>query len=208
MPVQRKKAGCHNYANVNDNYMLYNAAVSTPSVVPKVGGRKGGRSYRGGNEGTPNGLEASANAILGLSSGVLNTVNQGISQLTNGGNEGFYNSPYHSTPGAPTSGNQLHGQHAQINPPTGTPVEAPQNPSSQNPNQLQSGGRGRGGCPTCNSKTKGGAVELAPFAASLAFLAARMSMDDKLNFSNLLNFNREPEQPVRSSARRSSARRS
>ena len=57
-------------------------------------------------------------------------------------------------------------------------------------------------------QTKGGAVELAPFAASLAFLAARMSMDDKLNFSNLLNFNREPEQPVRSSARRSSARRS
>ena len=202
MPVQRKKAGCHNYANVNDNYMLYNAAVSTPSVVPKVGGRKGGRSYRGGNEGTPNGLEASANAILGLSSGVLNTVNQGISQLTSG-NEGFYNNPYHSSPGTPTSGNQQQGQPVQITPPTGTPVQAP-----QNPNQSLKGGRGRGGCPTCNSKTKGGAVELAPFAASLAFLAARMSMDDKLNFSNLLNFNREPEQPVRSSARRSSARRS
>ena len=148
MPVQRKKAGCHNYANVNDNYMLYNAAVSTPAVVPKVGGRKGGRSYRGGNEGTPNGLEASANAILGLSSGVLNTVNQGISQLT-GGKEGFYNSPYHASPGAPTSTPQDNGSNSSPNPPTGTPAQAP-----QNPNQSQSGGCGRGGCPTCNSKLK------------------------------------------------------
>lgn len=202
MPVQRKKAGCHNYANVNDNYMLYNAAVATS----KVGGRKEGRSYRGGNEGTtPNGLEASANAILGLSSGVLNTVNQGISQLT--GNEGFYNSPYYQNPGAPTAQNQPQGPSVPTNPSAGTPVQAPQNPQ---PTAMK-GGRPRGGCPTCNSKTKGGAVELAPFAASLAFLAARMSMDDKLNFTNLfrsMGSQQEPETPVerRSSARRSTAR--
>jgi hypothetical protein len=201
MPVQRKKAGCHNYANVNDNYMLYNAAVATP----KVGGRKGGRSYRGGNEGTPNGLEASANAILGLSSGVINTVNQGISQLT--GKEGFYNSPYYENPGTPTSANNHQGQPVPTNPPTGTPVQAPQDPQQA----AMKGGRPRGGCPTCNSKTKGGAVELAPFAASLAFLAARMSMDDKLNFTNLfrsMGSQQEPETPVarRSSARRSTAR--
>lgn len=45
-----------------------------------------------------------------------------------------------------------------------------------------------GGCGSCETKSKkGGAIELAPFAASLAFLAARMSMDEKLNFSKLLN---------------------
>lgn len=47
---------------------------------------------------------------------------------------------------------------------------------------------GNGGCATCGSRggSKGGAVELAPFAASLAFLAARMAVDKELNFKKLM----------------------
>lgn len=43
---------------------------------------------------------------------------------------------------------------------------------------------GKGGCSSCQSR--GGAVELAPFAASLAFLAARMAVDKELNFKKLM----------------------
>jgi len=47
---------------------------------------------------------------------------------------------------------------------------------------------GKGGCTSCQSRggARGGAVELAPFAASLAFLAARMAVDKELNFNKLL----------------------
>ncbi len=47
---------------------------------------------------------------------------------------------------------------------------------------------GKGGCTNCQSRggARGGAVELAPFAASLAFLAARMAVDKELNFNKLL----------------------
>lgn len=47
---------------------------------------------------------------------------------------------------------------------------------------------GKGGCTSCQSRggARGGAVELAPFAASLAFLAARMAVDKELNFKKLL----------------------
>jgi hypothetical protein len=47
---------------------------------------------------------------------------------------------------------------------------------------------GKGGCNSCGARggAKGGAVELAPFAASLAFLAARMAVDKELNFKKLM----------------------
>lgn len=47
---------------------------------------------------------------------------------------------------------------------------------------------GKGGCTSCQSRggARGGAVELAPFAASLAFLAARMAVDKELNFKKLM----------------------
>ncbi len=46
---------------------------------------------------------------------------------------------------------------------------------------------GNGGCSSCGSRggSRGGAVELAPFAASLAFLATRMAVDKELNFKKL-----------------------
>ncbi len=65
---------------------------------------------------------------------------------------------------------------------------------------------GMGGCAPCRSSRRGGAIELAPFAASLAFLAARMSMDDKLNFTRLLNMNSaQGSVPRKTSTRRSAS---
>jgi len=121
---QRKKAGCTSYANVSDNYMLYNAATAETS---KATG--GSRRRRGGNLGLPD--------VIGKASDMLGSL---IPQAT------------------------------------------------QSPSVPQTGGR-RGGCTSSCSARKGGAIELAPFAASLAFLAARMSMDDKINFTKLLRLN-------------------
>lgn len=55
-------------------------------------------------------------------------------------------------------------------------------------NKMTAAKGGNGGCSSCSSRggAKGGAVELAPFAASLAFLAARMAVDKELNFKKLL----------------------
>lgn len=122
---QRKKAGCTGYANVTDDYMLYNAATATPS---KATG--GARRRRGGNTQVPD--------FIGKASDMLNSL----------------------IPQAPQA----------------TPQATP-----------QTGGARRGGCTSsCSASRKGGAIELAPFAASLAFLAARMSIDDKINFTKLL----------------------
>jgi len=223
MPTtSRKKAGCTSYANVTDDYMLYNAAVNNPASVKTTttGGnkrslknRRGGtndmqkdsvytlkthrggtndmqkdsvytlKTHRGGYEGT-NGLQDSANALLGLSSGIMGAVNQGLNQLT--GNQ--------ASTIPPSSG-------SSVNSPQFVSYTVPSVTSQVQQPQVVSKG-GRGGCGTCGSK-KGGAVELAPFAASLAFLAARMSMDDKLNFSNLLNFNDSVHSSTSRSTRRS-----
>lgn len=118
---QRKKAGCTSYANVSDNYMLYNAATTETSKATGGSTRR-----RGGNLGLPD--------VIGKASDMLGSL---IPQAS-------------SVP--------------------------------------QTGGR-RGGCTSSCSARKGGAIELAPFAASLAFLAARMSMDDKINFTKLLRLN-------------------
>lgn len=118
---QRKKAGCTSYANVSDNYMLYNAATAETSKATGGSTRR-----RGGNLGLPD--------VIGKASDMLGSL-------------------------------------------------IPQAPSVP-----QTGGR-RGGCTSSCSARKGGAIELAPFAASLAFLAARMSMDDKINFTKLLRLN-------------------
>ncbi len=136
---QRKKAGCTSYANVSDNYMLYNAATVEPS---KATG--GARRRRGGNNDAPD-VFTKASDMLG----------------------------------------------------------------SLIPQVPKTGGR-RGGCTSSCSARKGGAIELAPFAASLAFLAARMSMDDKINFTKLLRLNssKSSDKPASRTSRTSRSRKS
>ena len=146
---QRKKAGCTGYANVTDDYMLYNAATATPS---KATG--GARRRRGGDDTQP------LPNLIGKASDMLNS---------------------------------LIPQAAQL----------PQVPQTV----TQAGGsRRRGGCTSsCSASRKGGAIELAPFAASLAFLAARMSIDDKINFTKLLRLksSKSSDKPVSRTSRTS-----
>ena len=108
-----KKAGCTNYAEVSDDYMLYNKAITT---------KGGNRKKRGGDDSTFFGQ------ALETAKGMLQT---------------------------PTS--------------TSTQQSTPS----------------KGGCGSC-SKKRGGAVELAPFAAALAFLATRFATDKNFNLPKSL----------------------
>lgn len=109
----KKSAGCTSYASVDNDFLLYNKAVTTPV---KTGGTGRVLKKNGGNL-----------KDLPLPASVINLANS----FTNG--------------------------------------------------------RSNGGCGCASSSMrKGGAIELAPFAAALAFLAARMAVDDKLNFNKLL----------------------
>lgn len=109
--LKNKKAGC-SYANVTDDYILYNKATTKPVS----GGRKAKKGGADFMSSIPSALKDAANAL----------------------------------------------------------------------NDMKKGGNG--GCSSCNSRggARGGAVELAPFAASLAFLAARMAVDKELNFKKLM----------------------
>lgn len=106
--LKSKKAGCSSYANVTDDYILYNKAAK-----PVSGGVK--KAKKGG----------STDLLSSVSS--LPKAFDDVSKAIKGG---------------------------------------------------------KGGCNSCGSR--GGAVELAPFAASLAFLAARMAIDKELNFKKLM----------------------
>jgi len=109
--LKSKKAGCSSYANVTDDYILYNKATK-----PVSGGvKKGKKAKKGG----------STDLLSSVSS--LPKAFDDVSKAIKGG---------------------------------------------------------KGGCNSCGSR--GGAVELAPFAASLAFLAARMAIDKELNFKKLM----------------------
>ena len=151
---QRKKAGCTGYANVTDDYMLYNAATATPS---KATG--GVRRRRGGdNTQVPD--------FIGKASDMLNSLIPQAAQLP----------------------------------------QVPQVPQVPQAVTQTGGSRRRGGCTSsCSASRKGGAIELAPFAASLAFLAARMSIDDKINFTKLLRLksSKSSDKPVSRTSRTS-----
>lgn len=186
---QRKKAGCNSYASVTDEYTLYNKEASAV-VAPPPATKTGGVRRRGGNSSLTDAL--SSMSSLGVNT---NTLSQGMNSL--------FGAP-ETAPAAPsvTGGNRRskrggsscsatrYGGFYEEVPPVSTTQQSTydgldtvtkmlMDPVKNLSTSTIGGSRGR----------RGGAVELAPFAASLAFLAARMSMDDKLNFSKLLNLN-------------------
>lgn len=112
--LKSKKAGCSSYANVSDDYILYNKSVKSVS---------GGRKSKGGN-------------FLSSLPSAFNDATAAINKMKIGGN---------------------------------------------------------GGCSSCGNRggARGGAVELAPFAASLAFLATRMAVDKELNFNKILGLKKK-----------------
>jgi hypothetical protein len=192
---QRKKAGCNSYASVTDDYTLYNKEASTVVATTKGGVRR-----RGGNSSLTDAL-SSMSSSLGVNT---NTLSQGMTGLfgtteatsqesttVTGGNRrskrggssscsatrygGFYEevpSTQLSSDGLDTVANMLTNTTKSVS------------DSLFGTDTAKTGG---------SRHRRGGAVELAPFAASLAFLAARMSMDDKLNFSKLLNLKNNKE---------------
>jgi len=177
---QRKKAGCNSYANVTDDYTLYEKIMPQNSIAtPTKGGVR--RRLRGGNQdNTMNAIMNPSSFMQGFPSAVNNVLSgvlpqKGGKNKSRGGNGDVIPSPSDmiaSTPG---------GQ---------------QNAFEQGLNSVLESSKGGS---SCSASRRGGAIELAPFAASLAFLAARMSMDDKLNFSKLLNLNQDESEPAQES---------
>lgn len=188
---QRKKAGCNSYASVTDEYTLYNkeasavVAPSAPTTTTKGGvRRRGGSSFTDALSSVSSSLGVNTSTLSQGMSGLLGTADATPTpptQPVTGGNRrskrggssscsatrygGFYEDVASQNSGLDTVTNMLMN-----------PVK-----------NLSSYTTGAETAKTGGSRRRGGAVELAPFAASLAFLAARMSMDDKLNFSKLLN---------------------
>jgi len=140
--LKTKKAGCGNYAEVSDNFMLFDKAV-----VPSTGGkaRKSKKSKK-----------AKKNPALkpkkyGKKKG------------------GVFMSDM-----ATTTSNLL----ANLQPPVQATAQVSTPPSVQTP--PAKGGAKR----TCKSD-KGGGVELAPFAAALAFLATRFATDKNFKIKDV-----------------------
>ncbi len=129
--LKSKKAGCSSYANVSDDYILYNKSVKPVS---------GGRKSKGGN-------------FLSSLPSAFNDATAAINKMKIGGN---------------------------------------------------------GGCSSCSSRggARGGAVELAPFAASLAFLATRMAVDKELNFNKILGMKKKTSSSKTSKSASSRSRKS
>lgn len=196
---QRKKAGCNSYASVTDEYTLYNKEASTvvapsaPSAPPTT--TKGGVRRRGGNTTSTSNTPSLTGALssIGVNTPILSQGMSGLfgtadatptppTQPVTGGNRrskrggssscsatrygGFYEDVASQNSGLDTVANMLTNTTKSVS------------DSLFGAETAKTGG---------SRHRRGGAVELAPFAASLAFLAARMSMDDKLNFSKLLN---------------------
>ena len=140
--LKTKKAGCGNYAEVSDNFMLFDKAV-----VPSTGGkaRKSKKSKK-----------AKKNPALKPKKYGKKKGGVFMSDMAN------------------TTSNLL----ASLQPPVQATAQVSTPPSVQTP--PAKGGAKR----TCKSD-KGGGVELAPFAAALAFLATRFATDKNFKIKDV-----------------------
>lgn len=148
-----KKAGCATYADVSDNYMLYDKAL-----VPTTGGKKSKakkpktKKKRMGVKKTKGGVFM--DNMASATSNLLSSMQQNLPTTT---------TPT-TTPSTTTKGGSRRGGMF------------PTNLTDTMNNLLQNKG---------GSKAKGGAVELAPFAAALAFLATRFATDKSFKLKDI-----------------------
>lgn len=191
---QRKKAGCNSYASVTDEYTLYNKEASTV-VAPTATTTKGGVRRRGGSSFTD--AVSSMSSPFGLDTA---TFSQGMQSLL-GTSDATPTPPPQNPPvtggnrrskrggSSSCSATRYGGFYEEVVPSQqGDGLDTVANMLTNTTKSVSDSLFGTDTAKTGGSRRRrGGAVELAPFAASLAFLAARMSMDDKLNFSKLLN---------------------
>lgn len=143
--LKTKKAGCGNYAEVSDNFMLFDKAV-----VPSTGGkaRKSKKSKKAKK-------------------------NPALKPKKYGKKKGGV----FMTDMATTTSNLL----ANLQPPVQATAQVSTPPSVQTP---PAKGGAKRVCNTCKSD-KGGGVELAPFAAALAFLATRFATDKNFKIKDV-----------------------
>ena len=160
-----KKGGCSSYANVNDNYTLLEDALKQI----KGGNRKGGcSSYANVNDNYMISEVQKTGGRKNKKGGSFDLLSTGNSLLKYLNNDATLPPPAPQAPQAPPA------QPAQ---------PAPQ------AQPVVKGGNRRGGCGCSSSGTmmKGGTVELAPFAAAVALMAARLAvknMDEREKLSN------------------------
>lgn len=143
--LKTKKAGCGNYAEVSDNFMLFDKAV-----VPSTGGkaRKSKKSKKAKK-------------------------NPALKPKKYGKKKGGI----FMTDMASTTSNLL----ANLQPPVQATAQVSTPPSVQTP---PAKGGAKRTYRTCKSD-KGGGVELAPFAAALAFLATRFATDKNFKIKDV-----------------------
>jgi hypothetical protein len=167
-----KKAGCGNYAEVSDNYMLFDKAV-----VPSTGGK----------------------AKKSKAKKAKKTANVKKTAMRKGKKTGGV----FMTDMANATSNLLSSMPLSSSTPTVT-AQAPPPPVTTTPPVATKGGSRRGGmfppnltdtmnnlfptkggknCKSC--KSKGGSLELAPFAAALAFLATRFATDKNFKMKDV-----------------------
>jgi hypothetical protein len=151
-----KKAGCATYADVNDNYMLYDKAV-----VPTTGGKKSKSKAKKSKAKKAMGVKKTKGGVFmdnmaSATSNLLSSMQQNLPTTTT-------TTPT-TTPSTTTKGGSRRGGMF------------PTNLTDTMNNLLQNKG---------GSKAKGGAVELAPFAAALAFLATRFATDKSFKLKDI-----------------------
>lgn len=142
--LKTKKAGCGNYAEVSDNFMLFDKAV-----VPSTGGKAKKSKAKKAKK------------------------NPALKPKKYGKKKGGV----FMTDMATTTSNLL----ANLQPPVQATAQVSTPPSVQTP---PAKGGAKRTCRKCNSD-KGGGVELAPFAAALAFLATRFATDKNFKIKDV-----------------------
>jgi hypothetical protein len=152
-----KKAGCGTYADISDNYMLYDKAV-----VPTTGGKKSKSKAKKSKAKKAMGVKKTKKTKGGVfmdnmasaTSNLLSSMQQTLPSTT---------TPPPPPPAVSKGGSRRGGMF-------------PTNLTDTMNNLLQSKG---------GSKAKGGSLELAPFAAALAFLATRFATDKSFKLKDI-----------------------
>ena len=163
--LKTKKAGCGTYAEVSDNFMLYDKAV-----VPSTGGGKAKKSTKA-KKGTK------AKKVTGVKKmgmkkrgGVfMNDMATATSDLLSNMQKSVVPPATASVPPSTTTGGSRRGGMFPN--------------LTDTMNNLYSTKGGKANCKNC--KSKGGTLELGPFAAALAFLATRFATDKNFKMKDV-----------------------
>lgn len=157
-----RKAGCANYAEVGDNYMLYDKAI-TPSTGGKARKSKSKSKAKGKIGVKKSVYKKKGGVFMDNLADATKTAMSAVSQSTAPPATAPATAPPASKGGSRRGGNLLANLTDTMN------------------NLTKTGGKKR--CTSC--KANGGGPELAPFAAALAFLATRFATDKNFKMKDV-----------------------